>query len=207
MATDLPPTDNPRDAQHGGASALRPDRATGAAWFWPALVIALLSGQVLLILIMAYVAVSDQSFAVEPDYYQQALHWDAMQAQARVNVALNWQVQIDVGSQADLFRNRDFRCTITDRTGQPVDGASVQLTAFPHARGSQRSRLDLDPQGLGRYGTRLHMPRAGLWEFRLAVTRGEDVFTVVEQIQIDAASGQAPIRHASDGSPTGAPAS
>jgi nitrogen fixation protein FixH len=159
-----------------------PDRA----WRWPAMVIALLAGQVMLILVMAYVAVSDRSFAVEPDYYEKALHWDAAQKQSRTNERLGWIVQVAVSQQADLLRNREIRCTVRDRSGSPIEGASVELLAFPHARGTERSKVTLDPQGAGCYSTSMRVARGGLWEFRIAARRGEELFTAVVRQQVNA---------------------
>ncbi|MHB8972248.1 MAG: FixH family protein [Pirellulaceae bacterium] len=139
----------------------------------------------LLTLVMAYVAVSDRSFAVEPDYYQKALHWDSLQSQLQANSRLGWNIRIDVSLQTDILQNRDIRCTITDRSGNPVEGANVELVAFPHARGIERSTVALAPAGSGCYGVRIRMSRGGLWEFRIAATRGADVVARAEQQHVD----------------------
>ena len=72
-------------------------------------------------------------------------------------------------------------CTLADRTGQPLDGATVDAVAFSHARGSDRTAVTLLPAGSGRYEAPVRFTRAGVWEFRLAIQRGPDTFTYVEQ--------------------------
>ena len=53
--------------------------------FWVGLILALLAGQIVLMVAMVYLATSDASFAIEPDYYQKGLNWDAVAAQVRQN--------------------------------------------------------------------------------------------------------------------------
>ena len=50
------------------------------AWFWPAVVIALLLLQLIICLITIYFANSDPSFIVEPNYYSRAQDWDQTNA-------------------------------------------------------------------------------------------------------------------------------
>ena len=160
--------------------------ATRSAWFWPALVVGLLAGQVVLVLVMAYLAVSDHSFAVEPDYYRKALQLG--RARCRSNRPIDdWDglLRIEVSEQPDISQQRDVRCVITDRAGKPVDGATVEVVAFPHVRGNERQELDAD-SGLeaGRYGAAVRMSQGGLWEFRVVATRGVEVATHMEQVQV-----------------------
>jgi nitrogen fixation protein FixH len=158
--------------------------ATRSAWFWPALVVGLLAGQMVLVLVMAYLAVSDHSFAVEPDYYRKALQWDAEMAQQQANRRLGWSVHVEVSEQSDLFQQRDVRCVIADRMGQPVEGAAVEVVAFPHARGNERQTLTLAAVEAGRYGAAVRMAQGGLWEFRVAAKRGAELATHMEQVQV-----------------------
>ncbi len=149
--------------------------------FWVGLVLALLAGQIALMLAMVYLATSDASFAIEPDYYQKALNWDAVAAQARQNERLSWSAKIELGPVVRATGERALICTLTDRTGQPLDGATVDAVAFSHARGGDRTAVTLLSAGRGRYEAPVRFSRAGVWEFRLAIQRGADTFTYVEQ--------------------------
>lgn len=157
---------------------------TRSAWFWPALVIGLLAGQIVLVLVMAYLAVSDHSFAVEPDYYRKALRWNSEISQQQANRRLGWTMHIEVSEQADLMQQRDVRCAITDPAGLPVAGAHVEIVAFPHVRGNERQELMLSEPEAGRYGATVRMSQGGLWEFRITAQRGADLVTHVEQLQV-----------------------
>jgi nitrogen fixation protein FixH len=158
--------------------------------FWVGLVVSLLAGQVVLLSTMAYVAISDGSFAVEPDYYQKGLHWDDTAAQLRRNVALGWSVRVEIGDSAATGGERTLICHLTNRNDEPLDGATIDVAAFPHARGSERSTAMLAAAGDGSYETPLRFSRYGVWEFRFVVQRGPETFTqtVVRRVEPPEAS-------------------
>jgi len=149
--------------------------------FWVGVILALLAGQIALMGAMVYLATSDASFAIEPDYYQKGLNWDAVAAQTRQNTRLGWSAKIELGTAVRVTGERTLTCTLADRAGQPLDGATVDAVAFSHARGSDRTAVTLLPAGSGRYEAPVRFTRAGVWEFRLAIQRGPDTFTYVEQ--------------------------
>jgi nitrogen fixation protein FixH len=154
------------------------ERRHGA--FWLVFVIGLLGGQVVLLSIMSYLAASDRSFSIEPDYYRKGLNWDATAAQLRQNERLGWSVRIDLGDTLGVLGEREVTCKLVDRKGVPLDGASLKLVAFPHARGSERVSVELAAAGNGSYKRSMRFRRKGLWEFRLAVARGPEMFTHTE---------------------------
>jgi nitrogen fixation protein FixH len=145
--------------------------------FWVGLVLTLLGGQMVLIGTMAYVAMSDGSLAIEPDYYQRGLHWDETAAQIRRNGELGWSLRLQVGDQVNVRGERVLRCRLNDKTGRALDGATMDLVTFSHARGNQRFSATLLPMGGGEYETTLHFSHPGVWEFRLIVQRGPETFT------------------------------
>jgi nitrogen fixation protein FixH len=151
---------------------------------WPLLIAALLAGHVLAVLVMVYVATRDRSFAVEPDYYQKALHWDDIAAQGRENARLGWKLAIEVSGSTTPLGERTVSCRLSDGAGKPLEGAVIDMIAFAHARAGQWLSGVMEPQGVGVYGTTLHLRRKGLWEFRLVVRRGSDTLTYSEQRQV-----------------------
>jgi nitrogen fixation protein FixH len=148
--------------------------------FWVGLIVALLSAQVLLMFVAVYATVADGSFAVEPNYYQQSMKWDATMAQRRHNEHLGWQVELSLADQASIFGDRKVFCRLVDRDGIPLDGAVIELVAFAHARGNDRLSASLTAAGDGRYEATMRINRPGKWEFRLAVQRGAETFTHTE---------------------------
>jgi nitrogen fixation protein FixH len=162
--------------------------AAPTPWFarllWPGLVFVLLGGQVVLVFVMVYIAVSDGSFAVEPDYYQKGLHWEATAEQLRTNARLGWKARLQVEDAATVLGERALICRLTDAAQQPLAGAAIDVVAFSHFRGNERTSLVLEEVGEGRYRTTLCFPRSGVWEFRLVVRRGPDVFTHTETREV-----------------------
>ena len=152
-------------------------RERRARRFWVGLILAFLVTQMTLVSIMAYVASSDRSFAIEPDYYQKGLHWDDTAAQLRKNAELGWSLRIELSEQANDRGERTLTCRLTNKVGQPLDGATVDLVAFAHAAGNARSLTTLTPAGDGAYETDLNLARPGVWEFRAVVKRGPETFT------------------------------
>jgi nitrogen fixation protein FixH len=157
--------------------------------FWVGVICTLLGGQILMLLGMAYLATSDASFAIEPDYYQKGLNWDDTAAQLRTNTRLGWSLEVEVSEETTVFGDRTVSCCLTDRAGRPLNGAAVDAVAFAHARGNQRNAITLAGTGDGRYAASSQFRREGLWEFRFVVRRGPDIFTHTLQRRLDSSGG------------------
>ena len=91
--------------------------------FWVGLVLSLLGGQIAFVSVMAYVAATNGTFAIEPDYYQKGLHWNATAAQLRENDRLSWSVGIDIGRDVGVLGERTVTCTLRNKDGSPLEGA------------------------------------------------------------------------------------
>lgn len=138
-------------------------------WAW---VPALLLGSMLIGLgTLAYIAIDDPSFALEPNYYDKAVHWDQSQAALRESQALGLELAL-----APLSIAADGQITlelsVNVQGGAPFADAEVQVTAFPNAFAGQMQQLTLREAAPGRYTGVLPRGVAGLWELRLAVRRG-----------------------------------
>jgi len=145
-------------------------------WYWPLVVTGLLVGGAAANVGLMLVATGDASFAVEPDYYKKAIEWDHTMAQEAVNSALGWSASAQLQPAAGPGQAR-LVARILDRAGAPVEGARVVVVAFPSARASHVRSATLEPDGHGVYAAGMPEDRPGLWELRLRVTRGGDVFT------------------------------
>ncbi len=145
-------------------------------WQWPVIIVALLVAGVGANIGLMVVATHDASFAVEPDYYEKALRWNETMAQEQRNAALGWSVAIDFEG---MPRPGQVKLTarIVDRAGHAVEGADVGVAAFHSARARQIITAALQPESSGRYSAALPLDRPGLWELRVRVERGEQVFT------------------------------
>lgn len=142
---------------------------------WPAVIAGALGLHVVGSMVMVYFATSNESYAVEPDYYQKALHWSDKQAQDRVNAELGWQLKYTV-EPAQPGQDPTLSVTLTSTEGDPVTGATVAVETFANARRNDILTSTVSPSESG-YETTMPMRRDGLWEFRFTVTRGDDLFT------------------------------
>ena len=95
--------------------------------FWILVPVVLLTLSLLGALTTAAIAVSDPSFAVEPDYYKKALHWDQHQTALERSARLGWSVALRT---EPAIVGAELVVELRDRQGQPVEGADVRVEAF-----------------------------------------------------------------------------
>lgn len=145
-------------------------------WMWPAAVVGLLVASAAGNIAFVMLATRDPSFAVERDYYEKALAWDATRAQEARNAALGWRLGASL-VPAPGSSGVELAVRLTRRDGAPIEGAMVTLETFHNARAGQVIAASLAARGDGVYGALLPLSRAGLWELRFRVNRAGDVFT------------------------------
>lgn len=155
-------------------------------WVWPAILVGLLGGQMALMLAMVGVATHDRSFAVEPDYYEKALHWDAQVARDAAERSLGWAARVRLGAESGPLRERELEVRVTDAQGRPLEGAEVTLEMFHPIDAAHRVVGALTAAGPGRYVAQVGAHRAGLWDTRIAVRRGPDALDIHEQVEAPA---------------------
>jgi uncharacterized GH25 family protein len=126
---------------------------------------------------MALVATHDPSFSTEPDYYQKAVHWDQVQAQAAQNQRLSYQLSLPQTLTPDAGRRASIELVVRDHAGQPVSGARVRAEAFSNLAASEITTLDFVERAPGRYETTLATSHLGVWDFRVSADRDADHFT------------------------------
>lgn len=158
--------------------------ASARAWRWPLVIIGMLAAHATFLTWVAIVASSDRSFAIEPDYYAKGLAWDEQRAQLDANERIGWEARVTIGPATGVFGDRLLDSRLTDRDGAPILGATVTAEVFHHARGRDRLHLELLETAPGRYGVSAPIRRAGMWEVRLVVERGDDHFTHTETVQV-----------------------
>lgn len=179
--TPLPNTDVP---------ALPPKVGGGGRWWiFPAIIVGLLGFQIIISLVGVYLAQVSQSAVVESDYYNRAVHWDDYEARVRASQALGWQMtfrtQPAPAAEAMLGR-RIVKITLQNRTGQMLQGATIEGKFFHHAhpRDGQNIRFTEVSTEPGAYQAQVPLRQAGIWEFRLLAKRGPDEFLIDSQEEI-----------------------
>lgn len=142
------------------------NQAAGRRWAWaPVLLLgSMLSG----LATLTYIAVDDPHFALEPNYYDKAVHWDQARTAAQQSHQTGFRAELapllESGGVAEL------RLQLRDRNGAPVVGATVAVEAFPNAYAARVARTTLREVAPGTYAAQLHGAAPGLWELRLSAT-------------------------------------
>ncbi len=158
-------------------------RTPRRGWGWPLGMAALLVGGAAANIGLLLAAVSDASFSVERDYYRKALAWDETMAEESRSAALGWSVTARLEPATEPGQAR-LVARVTDRAGAAVEGATVAVEAFHNARASQVVTARLAPTGAGGYAAALPLRRPGLWELRLRITRGREVFALTTAAEL-----------------------
>ena len=143
--------------------------------YWPIAIALFLGGWVVADIFMLVKATRDPSFAVEEDYYQKAVDWDEFAAQRATNSQLGWRAVLT----ATVLGSSETRLNVVlvDDTGTAIEGATVTLKAFHIARSGDIFQSTLPALEDGSYGATLPLRRAGLWDFRLHISHGDETYT------------------------------
>ena len=154
------------------------------SWVWISIVGVLATVVVGANLILAYMAISDPSFAVEEDYYQKALNWDDKRAQDLRNADLGWTIGFDLAERRAPDGTLELYARLIDAGGNQIPDARISVETFHNARAARIVRAELRRGEDGAYSAALPIFRPGLWEFRFRAVRGDDRFThtVVKEV-------------------------
>ncbi|MFN7964896.1 MAG: FixH family protein [Acidobacteriota bacterium] len=151
-------------------------KRTKPSWLWPVLIVGLLVAGAGANVAFMLVAVSDPSSAAEPDYYSKALHWDEARLQEQRSQELGWNISLS--TQNSGLVGGEIVAVMRDRSGRPLVDARVEIEAFHNARSGNRLNVTLSPaMTAGEYRVAVPRFKPGLWEFRVRVQRGEQVYT------------------------------
>jgi nitrogen fixation protein FixH len=157
---------------------------TLGARFWAFLPVGLLAAMVTGLGWLASIAIDDPGFALEPDYYNKAVHYDLELEQARKNQRLGWQARVSLAPARDARAPTAVAVTLTDASGAALRSGRVELAAFYNARASNRHQLLLSDEGTGVYRGSLPSPHPGLWEFRVVADVDGTRFTSTSRLQV-----------------------
>ncbi|QDT67936.1 FixH [Planctomycetes bacterium MalM25] len=164
-------------------------------FFWPALVVVLLLGHVVLItgsLLLSSTWIPAATTA--PSGYEAALKWDTLQAERAASDRLGWTLTMTPTDQTEVNGDRLVRFNLTDADGVPLNGADLDVTLYHHSRPQQPIEVDRVPNAStpGEYATTLSMNRVGLWRLAAVATRGDERFRVETDQWVAAAKGARP---------------
>lgn len=168
-------------------AAVNDTTRAGKLWAW--VPVLLLGGMFAGLGSMAYLAIDDPGFALEPDYYDKAVHWDRSQAEAAASRALGLQLTLSKPLALARDGSLQLELTIRDRLGASFADAEVRVEAFANAHASRVQGLLLRETAPGVYQAQIAHGSSGLWELRVSVRRGDTRFR--EVLRHDVSKGDA----------------
>ena len=157
---------------------------TGAGTFWAWVPAGLLAIMLLGLGTLAYIAIDDPGFALEPNYYEKAVQWDRSLAEARESHALGFRIEPTHALLLGADGVIEVELTLRDRLGSAVSGAELSLEAFPNAAAQKIERHKLRETSPGTYRTQLRGGGSGLWELRCKVSYGTARFQQVLRLEV-----------------------
>lgn len=149
-----------------------------AGLFWMLFPVGLLVTSVSGWLVMVSLAVDDPGFAVEPDYYKRAAHYDEEIEQRAENNRLGYRVEVASFSPSE-GNTAELVLVVRGADGEPLSSAHVGAEVIPVARAFDAQHLTLKARVPGVFEARLERPRPGLYEVRVRVEVQGRVFTRV----------------------------
>lgn len=150
--------------------------------FWPVFVVCILLVSVGVCGVTVYAAVSDPSYAVEPDYYEQASRWDQLAKERAASDALGVSATVSVSMPRPPSGEREVRVSFFDEEGQAYEPDVVTALVFHHARRHEARELTLTRSAEGGYAAVIPGAHAGVWQVRLRAVRAGEVFLDTQDV-------------------------
>lgn len=147
-----------------------------ARWFWLSFILMFFVGQAALWTYALSVVTNDPSHAVVEDYDKFATRWDEARADKSASDALGWHAQLSADHERIVVK-------LTDAAGQPVE-AEVRAKVFHKSRAAEVQDVAFSENAPGLSIGLADLERSGHWRVRLTATRGDDVFTHVQDVTI-----------------------
>jgi hypothetical protein len=157
---------------------------TRAGTFWAWVPAGLLGSMLLGLGTLAYIAIDDPGFALEPNYYEKAVQWDRSLAEARESQELGFRLEPAHGLILGADGGIEVELELRDRQGRPVSGAELSLEAFPNAAAHKIHHSKLVEASPGTYRAELRDGASGLWELRCKVAYGTARFQQVLRLDV-----------------------
>lgn len=130
--------------------------------------------------IMVYIAATTWTGIAVNRSYDKGLHYNRnLEAAARM-AALGWEASLETEFNGDLAGT--VRVAVTENNGDPLYRADVVVEFERPTHEGYDFVVPLQPAGSGLYSAAFAAPLEGLWDLRLIVTRGSDLFVATERV-------------------------
>ena len=132
--------------------------------------------------IMVYIAASTWTGIAVNRSYDKGLHYNRNLEAATRMEALGWDAAIETELTAE--RTGTVRVALTENGGDPLYRADVVVEFERPTHEGYDFVVPLESVGSGLYSAAFAAPLDGLWDLRLIVTRGADLFVTTERVML-----------------------
>jgi nitrogen fixation protein FixH len=135
---------------------------------WVGVIITLLGLQVASGIVTIYLATSDPTSAIIPNYYQSGLNWDTKHRNLSQFTRLGWHVVVEVQPTDEEFSQRLVKIRLF-KGELPISKQRISASVYHHARGREIFKLRFDEANQGEYVAICKLAQAGLWELDVLI--------------------------------------
>jgi nitrogen fixation protein FixH len=152
--------------------------------FWVTFIVGFLGLQVAGGIAAIYLAVSDPTVAVIPNYYDAAVNWDVTRRARELAQDLGWRIDIETGAIAASADRRPIEVRILSRSGKAISGVLVSAKLYHHSRGAEIYQLRLDETAPGVFRGTTALTKPGVWQVELQVEGDHGIAAVSREIVV-----------------------
>lgn len=153
--------------------------------FWVSLIVGLLGLQVMGGVVAIYLATSDPTVAVIPNYYQAGLDWDITKRNRDRFVTLGWNCKVQVQPHDPQSSHRAVVIQVRSKLSQPVVDLRVTGLVYHHARGQEQHSLTFDESNPGDYVAMIPLTQSGLWQVNLTLEGDHGIAEETIEVHVD----------------------
>ncbi len=172
------------DAFHRLTPAEQKSVERRAKMFWVSLVVMLLGLQLVIGGFAVYLATSDPTVSVIPNYHQTALNWDQQKQTANAADRMGWTIELAASDVADAQGRRALEVAVKDENGNFVDDLDLRATAYHHAAANELRQFNVDSIGGGNYLVLAPLGRPGVWNVEIKIAGADQPITLQRTIEV-----------------------
>ena len=146
------------------------------------LIVSLLGIQICIGVAAIYLANSDPTVAIIPNYYEAATNWDATRRARQQYFQNGWNLETEVSAISNT--NRTVTLSIHGPGGIAIEELRIRAKAFHHAHGDKIDTFAFEECGSGVYQGSTKLTQAGLWQLELRFEGDSGIAETVCQITV-----------------------
>ncbi|HPY41666.1 MAG TPA: FixH family protein [Thiolinea sp.] len=127
--------------------------------------------------------------AVPHDFKEKYAQFNNYAGQIQTQRERGWQITNGWQQTPRVGKPAVFSINVTDKTGQPVSGAQVEVSFLRPSDNRKDKHFALPESNAGTYGQNVQLDEPGSWTIVLKIQRGTEVHEVKGMTQVSALAG------------------